>query len=129
MKEIKPWNSWTQITLAMGVVFVCAGIWWAASAGFNMSAISMFVLGVHSFIGAFMYYHWPQFADNASNLTQFINYSRLALIWLGFKVNDVFNAALQGNQIYSILIAVAVIAFGYMSISALLGFMKEIKKQ
>lgn len=129
MKEIKPWNSWTQITLAMGVVFVCAGIWWAASAGLNMSAISMFVLGVHSFIGAFMYYHWPQFADNASNLTQFINYSRLALIWLGFKVNDVFNAALQGNQIYSILIAVAVIAFGYMSISALLGFMKEIKKQ
>lgn len=125
MNEPKPFNSWTQISLAMGVVFTCAGLWWLVSGGMNAAAVAMFVLGLHSFVAAFMYYRWPQFASNASNLTQFVNNSRLTLIWIGFFFMDAFR--LSDSPYMNLLVIAAALAFGYMSVRALLGFLKEIR--
>lgn len=124
--EKKPWNSWTQISLAMTVVFACAGIWWLVSEGMNAVSMAMFVLALHSLLATMMYYKWPQFADNVSNMTQFVNHSRLTLIWVGFLVSDTFRETLNSDIIYKVLVIVAIVAFGYMSIRSLMAFLKDI---
>ena len=125
--EKKPWNSWTQISLAMTVVFACAGIWWLVSEGMNAVSMAMFVLALHSLLVTLMYYKWPQFADNVSNMTQFVNHSRLTLIWIGFLVSDTFRETLNSDIIYKVLVIVAIVAFGYMSIRSLMAFLRDIR--
>lgn len=126
--ERKPWNTWTLVSLAMAVVFACAGVWWMVSEGMNALSISMFILSLHSLLAMYLYMRWPQYADNISNMTQFVNHSRLALIWIGFLINDVFRTALDSSVIYRILVLIAIVAFTMMSIRALMAFLKEIRQ-
>ncbi len=126
--EKKPWNTWTLISLAMAVVFACAGVWWMVSEGMNALCISMFILSLHSLLAMYLYMRWPQYADNISNMTQFVNHSRLALIWIGFHINDVFSSTLNSSVVYRVLVFIAIVAFAMMSVRSLMAFLKDIRQ-
>ena len=46
---------------------------------------------------------------------------------IGFLVSDTFRETLNSDIIYKVLVIVAIVAFGYMSIRSLMAFLKDIR--
>ena len=122
MNEPNRWNYWIIITVLMALVFAGAGIWFTAAGGFTFAAAIMFVIAVHSALAAWMYYRWPQYANNMSNMTQFINNTRMVLIWGGFGgVVDLTSP----YMLFLLVLAFAI--FCYLSFQSGRRFFQEIR--
>ena len=124
MNDVNRWNYWTILAVLMALVFAGAGIWFTAAGGFTFPAAAMFAIALHSAVAAWMYYRLPQYANNMSNMTQFINNTRMALIWVGFA-----GIADLTSPYILFLIVLAFAIFCYLSVHSGRRFFQEISEK